>query len=61
MKKELKNVKITSENPSIAKAYHLYEELYQELNGARPDKYPCLMDLATIAAKKLKKDERQVF
>ena len=53
---ELKNVKITSKNPSIQKAYHLYEELYEELNGARPDKYPCLMDLATIAAKKLKKD-----
>ncbi len=53
---ELKNVKITSKNPSIEKAYHLYEDLYQELNGARPDKYPCLMDLATIAAKKLKKD-----
>ena len=53
---ELKNVKIHSENPVIEKAYHLYEDLYKELNGARPDKYPCLMDLATIAAKKLKKD-----
>ncbi len=53
---ELKNVKITSENPIIEKAYHLYEDLYQELNGKRADKYPCLMDLATIAAKKLKKD-----
>ena len=53
---ELKNIKITSKNTGIEKAYHLYEELYQELNGARPDKYPCLMDLATIAAKKLKKD-----
>ncbi len=53
---ELKNVKITSENSGIQKAYHLYEELYKEINGARPDKYPCLMDLATIAAKKLKKD-----
>ena len=53
---ELKNVKISSENPYIEKAYHLYEDLYKELNGARPDKYPCLMDLATIAAKKLKKD-----
>ena len=52
---ELKNVKINSENTAIEKAYHLYEELYQELNGNRPDKYPCLMDLATIAAKKLKK------
>ena len=53
---ELKNVKINSENKTIEKAYHLYEELYQELNGNCPDKYPCLMDLATIAAKKLKKD-----
>ncbi len=53
---ELKNVKITSENTAIEKAYHLYEDLYKELNGNRPDKYPCLMDLATIAAKKLKKD-----
>ena len=53
---ELKNITVTSKNKSVAKAYHLYEELYEELNGARPDKYPCLMDLATIAAKKLKKD-----
>ena len=53
---ELKDVTVTSENPAVEKAYHLYEELYEELNGARPDKYPCLMDLATIAAKKLKKD-----
>ncbi len=53
---ELKDVAVTSENPAVEKAYHLYEELYEELNGARPDKYPCLMDLATIAAKKLKKD-----
>ncbi len=53
---ELKKVNITSKNEQIHKAYHLYEELYQELNGSRPDKYPCLMDLATIAAKKLKKE-----
>ena len=53
---ELQEVKITSENPVIEKAYHLYQDLYQELNGKRADKYPCLMDLATIAAKKLKKD-----
>ncbi len=53
---ELKNVKISSKNEGITKAYHLYEDLYKELNGGRPDKYPCLMDLATIAAKKLKKD-----
>ncbi len=53
---ELKEVQITSKNEGIKKAYHLYEALYEELNGHRPEKYPCLMDLATIAAKKLKKD-----
>lgn len=53
---KLKDIKITSENPYVTKAYHLYEDLYQEINGNRPEKYPCLMDLATIAAKKLKKD-----
>ncbi len=53
---ELKNIKISSKNEGITKAYHLYEDLYKELNGNRPDKYPCLMDLATIAAKKLKKE-----
>ncbi len=53
---ELKKVKISSKNKGIKKAYHLYTDLYKELNGKRPDKYPCLMDLATIAAKKLKKD-----
>ncbi len=53
---ELKNIQVHSENTTIEKAYHLYEDLYQELNGTRPDKYPCLMDLATIAAKKLKRD-----
>ncbi len=55
---ELKEIKISSENKSIEKAYHLYEDLYEEINGAKPHKYPCLMDLATIAAKKLKKDGR---
>ena len=53
---ELKNIQVNSENTTITKAYHLYEDLYKEINGARPDKYPCLMDLATIGAKKLKKD-----
>ena len=52
---ELKEIKIDSENPAVGRAYKLYEELYEEINGSRPDKYPCLMDLATIAAKKLKR------
>ena len=53
---ELKSMKTNTENTTIEKACHLYADLYQEINGNRPDKYPCLMDLATIAAKKLKKD-----
>ena len=53
---ELTEINVTSKNPAVAKAYYLYKDLYEELNGKRPDKYPCLMDLATIAAKKLKKD-----
>lgn len=53
---ELKKIEVTSEIEAIGKAARLYEDLYEEINGARPDKYPCLMDLATIAAKKLKKD-----
>jgi len=38
---ELKNVEITSENHSIGKAYHLYEDLYREINGSRPDWRNC--------------------
>lgn len=38
----------------IRKAYNLYRQLYKEINGDRPDKYPCLMDMATIGAKKLR-------
>ena len=55
---EIKDVKIDSDNPHIAKAYALYKELFQEFNGKREDKYPCLMDIATIAVKKLKKEGR---
>ncbi len=53
---ELKTIKTATENTTIKKACHLYADLYQEINGSRPDKYPCLMDLATIGAKKLKRD-----
>ncbi len=53
---ELKRITVSSENKTITTAYALYQDLFRELNGHRPEKYPCLMDLATIAAKKLKKD-----
>ncbi len=55
---ELKDVTIHSDNPHIEKAYGLYRDLFEEFNASREDKYPCLMDIATIAVKKLKKEGR---
>ena len=55
---EIKDVHIHSDNPHVAKAYGLYQELFDEFNVGRADKYPCLMDIATIAVKKLKKEGR---
>lgn len=55
---EIKDVTIRSDNPHIQKAYDLYNDLFKECNGGREDKYPCLMDIATIAVKKLKKEGR---
>ncbi len=53
---ELKNVGITGDNKRIAEAWDLYLKLFEELYKNRPEKYPCFMDIATIAAKKLKKE-----
>ena len=53
---EIKNIKINSNNPHVEKALGLYNSLFNELYAGRKDKYPCLMDIATIGAKKLKKD-----
>ena len=55
---ELKDVTIHSNNAHIEKAYSLYKDLFNEFNAKREDKYPCLMDIATIAVKKLKKEGR---
>lgn len=55
---ELKDVTIHSNNAHIEKAYGLYKDLFNEFNAKREDKYPCLMDIATIAVKKLKKEGR---
>ena len=55
---ELKNVTIESDDPHVQRAYDLYKDLFAECNGGRADKYPCLMDVATIAVKKLKKEGR---
>ncbi|MGN0806212.1 MAG: AIR synthase-related protein, partial [Candidatus Coproplasma sp.] len=53
---ELKNIAVHSDNPHINKALKEYRQLFAELYATRPDKYPCLMDIATIAVKKLKKE-----
>ncbi len=53
---ELKNIRINSDNKHIAEAYGLYKSLFDELYKDRKDKYPCLMDIATIGVKKLKKE-----
>ncbi|MDE6884384.1 MAG: phosphoribosylformylglycinamidine synthase, partial [Clostridia bacterium] len=52
---ELTKIDIESNNPHVEKALGLYRNLYDEFNSKREDKYPCLMDIATIAVKKLKK------
>ena len=51
----LKSVKIKSENPALEKAYETYLKLFNEHHKGREDKYPCLMDLATIGVRELKK------
>lgn len=53
---ELKKIEIYSDNEHIQKALDMYRGLFAEMYRSRKDKYPCLMDIATIGAKKLKKD-----
>ncbi len=58
---ELTDVKIESSNPHIKEAYKQYKQLFDELYSERKDKYPCLMDIATIAVKKLRKEGKLAF
>ena len=53
---EITDVSINGGNGRVKEAYSLYKDLFAELYKGRNDKYPCLMDIATIGAKKLKKD-----
>ncbi|MDE6001644.1 MAG: phosphoribosylformylglycinamidine synthase, partial [Clostridia bacterium] len=53
---ELKDIEIHSDNSHIGMALGMYRGLFNELYKDREDKYPCLMDIATIAVKKLKKE-----
>lgn len=53
---EIKNISTSGNNPHIDRALKLYNEFFEELYKNRPDKYRCLMNIATIGAAKLKKD-----
>ncbi len=53
---EIKNIEVHSNNPHVNAALACYRDLFNELYVSRPDKYVCLMDIATIAVKKLKKE-----
>ncbi len=51
----LQSVKIKSENPALQAAYEEYLRLFNEHHKGRADKYPSLMDIATIGVRELKK------
>lgn len=53
---ELKSIEINSTNPRIAQALDKYRDIFNALYANRKDKYACLMDVATIAVKQLKKE-----
>lgn len=53
---ELKDIQIVSKNENIKKTFNEYLDLHKKLFKDRNDKYVCLMDLATIAARFLRKE-----
>ena len=55
---ELKDIRITDGDyrTAVAMTYDKYLDTFNEMYRNRSDKYTCLMDIATLAAKKLKKD-----
>ena len=50
----LQSVKIKSENPAIERAYEQYLDLFNAHHKGRADKYPSLMDMATMGARELR-------
>ena len=52
---EITDIKLKSDNPHVEAALKEYEALFKDLYKTRPDKYRCLMDIATIAVKELKR------
>ncbi len=53
---ELESVEVEGNCKTIEKALKLYQDLFDELYAGREDKYRCLLDIATIGAKKLRKE-----
>ena len=53
---QLKSVKVVSNNQDLINAYKHYTNIFNENYAGREDKFPCLMSIATLAAKQLKKD-----
>jgi len=53
---EITKITVNGDNSEVKKAVDEYNALFKETYAGRKDKYPCLMDIATIGAKKLKKD-----
>ena len=53
---EITKISVNGNNTEVKAAVDEYNALFKEMYAGRNDKYPCLMDIATIGAKKLKKD-----
>ena len=53
---EIKDIMVISDNPRIQESLALYQKKFSEQYAGRTDKYPCLMDIATLATKVLKKE-----
>ena len=52
---ELEKIKIKGDMEPVSEAYDSYRKLFSSLYEGRDDKYVCLMDMATIGAKELKR------
>lgn len=53
---ELRDVRFFSDNPHVEEAWKLYNSTFKKVYKGRKDKYPCLMDVATLAVKELRRE-----
>jgi len=51
---ELKSIKLKTNIPEIKESYKEYKKLFRRHYKNRPEKYPCLMDIATMGMRELK-------